>query len=45
MHWGTFQLTDEAREAPLRALELARTAAGLRDGEFHAPAPGESVII
>ncbi len=45
MHWGTFQLTDEAREAPLRALELARTAAGLRDGEFHAPAPGESVSI
>ena len=45
MHWGSFQLTDEGRDAPLRALELARAAAGLSAGEFHAPAPGESVII
>jgi L-ascorbate metabolism protein UlaG (beta-lactamase superfamily) len=24
MHWGTFQLTDESREAPVAALEVAR---------------------
>ena len=29
MHWGTFQLTDEPREAPVRALEAARVRAGL----------------
>jgi L-ascorbate metabolism protein UlaG (beta-lactamase superfamily) len=34
MHWGTFQLTDEAREAPLDALEAARVAAGLGPEEF-----------
>ena len=25
MHWGTFQLTDEAREEPVRALAAARS--------------------
>jgi L-ascorbate metabolism protein UlaG (beta-lactamase superfamily) len=45
MHWGSFQLTDEGREAPVRALELARSAAGLDASEFHVPAPGESVIV
>jgi L-ascorbate metabolism protein UlaG (beta-lactamase superfamily) len=45
MHWGTFQLTDEAREAPVQALEHARLAAGLSPGEFLAPGPGESLII
>jgi len=24
MHWGTFQLTDEAREEPVRRLEASR---------------------
>ena len=29
MHWGTFQLTDEGIDEPLRALDLAKAAAGL----------------
>jgi L-ascorbate metabolism protein UlaG (beta-lactamase superfamily) len=45
MHWGAFQLTDEDREAPVRALAAARSAAGLGPDEFHVPAPGESVVI
>ncbi len=34
MHFGTFQLTDEAVDAPLRALEQARAAAGLAVQQF-----------
>ena len=44
MHWGTFQLTDEAIEAPLRGLDLAKAAAGLRPEAFLAPVPGETVL-
>lgn len=42
MHWGTFQLTDEAREAPLQALGAARMAAGLAPTQFRVLDPGES---
>jgi L-ascorbate metabolism protein UlaG (beta-lactamase superfamily) len=45
MHWGTFQLTDEGREEPVRALDLARTAAGLAEGDFAVLAPGASLIV
>jgi L-ascorbate metabolism protein UlaG (beta-lactamase superfamily) len=45
MHWGTFQLTDEAREDPPAALNAARNAAGLGDAEFRVVAPGESVTL
>lgn len=45
MHWGTFQLTDEAREAPLHALVAARTAAGLSESAFKVVAPGASVTV
>lgn len=34
MHFGTFQLTDEAIDAPLDALAAARTAAGLDAAAF-----------
>lgn len=44
MHWGTFQLTDEGRDDPVRALAHAREAAGLGAGEFLTLEPGESVI-
>ena len=34
MHFGTFQLTDEAIDAPALALQAARASAGLADTEF-----------
>jgi L-ascorbate metabolism protein UlaG (beta-lactamase superfamily) len=43
IHWGTFQLTDEGREEPVRALEVARGLAGLAADDFVAPALGASV--
>ena len=42
MHWGTFQLTDEGREEPVRALGVARGAAGLGADDFVALEPGGS---
>ncbi|MCX6954870.1 MAG: MBL fold metallo-hydrolase [Verrucomicrobia bacterium] len=45
MHWGTFQLTDEAREDPVRALAAARQAAGLAEDAFKVMAPGASVTV
>ncbi len=44
MHFGTFQLTDEAIDAPLRALDAARRAAGLDPGTFSALGFGETRI-
>lgn len=43
MHWGTFPLTDEARDEPPRALAAAQAAAGLEAGAFRVLAPGESL--
>jgi L-ascorbate metabolism protein UlaG (beta-lactamase superfamily) len=43
VHWGTFQLTDEGREAPLRALAAARSEAGIPEEQFLALPPGGSV--
>lgn len=45
MHWGTFQLTDEAREAPVEALATARAVAGVSEEEFRVVAPGVSVVV
>ena len=45
MHWGTFQLTDEAREAPVQALATARSEAGIGAEEFAVLEPGESLSI
>ena len=42
MHFGTFQLTDEAVDAPLRALEQARDAAGLHSQDFNVLGFGET---
>ena len=41
-HWGTFQLTDEPREAPPEALTAALQAAGLPPHSFRTLQPGES---
>jgi L-ascorbate metabolism protein UlaG (beta-lactamase superfamily) len=40
MHWGTFQLTDEGRDQPLRDLEAARSASD----DFMALEIGESTL-
>jgi len=45
MHWGTFRLTDESREAPLTALATARAAAGMTDDEFVVLAPSASLSL
>ena len=44
MHWGTFQLTDEGIDEPLRALSAAKAAAGVAPEEFSTPAPGETFL-
>lgn len=41
-HWGTFQLTDEPREAPPVALAAALSRHGIPDHRFRALHPGES---
>jgi L-ascorbate metabolism protein UlaG (beta-lactamase superfamily) len=45
MHWGTFQLTDEAREAPVEALDAALRAAGVPTDDFRVLAPGASFVV
>jgi len=45
MHWGTFQLTDEGRDAPVTALEAATKAAGLQKEAFEAADPGYTLQI
>ncbi|WP_338057432.1 MBL fold metallo-hydrolase [Sphingomonas corticis] len=42
IHWGTFQLTDEVRDAPRLALASALSAAGLPPRRFVAAQPGAS---
>ena len=41
-HYGTFQLTDEAIDAPVEALKVARTAAGVSAETFRVLKPGEA---
>ena len=45
MHFGTFRLTDEGIDDPLRALAAARSGAGLRDDAFRILDFGESVVV
>ena len=40
IHWGTFQLTDESREAPRMALASALSAKGIPQRRFEAAQPG-----
>ena len=40
-HYGTFQLTDEAIDAPVEALEAARVEAGVGPDQFRLLRPGE----
>lgn len=41
VHWGTFQLTNEARDAPRHALTGALLTRGIKPGRFLAMKPGE----
>jgi L-ascorbate metabolism protein UlaG (beta-lactamase superfamily) len=45
MHWGAFQLTDEAREDPAQALADARAAAGLTADQFQVLQPGATLSL
>ncbi|WP_371183858.1 MBL fold metallo-hydrolase [Xanthomonas sacchari] len=42
IHWGTFQLTDEGREAPREALAAALHLAGIAAADFVAAEPGQA---
>ena len=44
-HYGTFQLTDEAIDAPLQALSEALRARGVPSDQFRAPEFGESFTL
>ena len=45
LHFGTWQLTDEAIDAPVRDLVAARRAAGIEETTFRAPEAGETVRV
>jgi len=45
MHFGTFQLTDEAIDEPLRALERARAERGVTTDAFRVLGFGETAIV
>ena len=45
MHFGTFQLTAEAVDAPLHALDAARRAHGVDATAFHVPDFGETIRV
>ncbi|HJU84257.1 MAG TPA: MBL fold metallo-hydrolase [Holophagaceae bacterium] len=45
IHWGTWQLTDEGLEEPLRELEAARTASGLPPEAFQVLEHGGSLLL
>jgi L-ascorbate metabolism protein UlaG (beta-lactamase superfamily) len=44
MHFATFQLTDEAIDAPVAALAVARSALGVAAEAFRVPEFGETLI-
>ena len=45
MHWGTFQLTDEALDQPPLELAAARTARGLPEDAFSTMAVGQTLRL
>lgn len=44
-HWGTFQLTTEARDLPHTGLARALAAAGLEAARFKAALPGDVTLV
>lgn len=45
MHWGTFQLTDESRMAPVEALRSGLRVAELPEDVFRAIDPGQTLSV
>jgi L-ascorbate metabolism protein UlaG (beta-lactamase superfamily) len=45
VHWGTFEMSDEALDVPPRELAAARREAGLSEGEFFVLRVGETRLI
>ncbi len=45
IHWGTFELTDEALDEPPRALAAARRSLGLADDSFRVVALGQTLRL
>ena len=45
IHWGTFQLTDEAVDAPQKALAEALVTHGIDPNRFQALRPGQSIDV
>jgi L-ascorbate metabolism protein UlaG (beta-lactamase superfamily) len=45
MHFGTFQLTDEPIDEPVRALERARATAGVKPDAFRVLDFGETIVV
>jgi L-ascorbate metabolism protein UlaG (beta-lactamase superfamily) len=45
MHWGTFQLTDEGRDEPPRALSSALAEAHISPQDFQIMEPGGSLVL
>ena len=45
VHWGTFSLTDEALDAPPKALAALRAAEGIADDELFVMAIGETRLL
>ena len=45
MHFGTFQLTDEDIDDPIKALAAARAAHGVTEADFSVPAFGGTQLL
>jgi N-acyl-phosphatidylethanolamine-hydrolysing phospholipase D len=45
MHWGTFRLTDEPIDEPVRRLGKACAIAGIPDARFRVLRHGETVVV
>jgi L-ascorbate metabolism protein UlaG (beta-lactamase superfamily) len=45
MHFGTFQLTDEAIDAPIEELRQSLHQHGVKESEFRVPGFGETIVV
>jgi N-acyl-phosphatidylethanolamine-hydrolysing phospholipase D len=45
MHYGTFQMSDEPFDGPLKELAVAKQRAGISDADFGIPQVGETRTV